>query len=149
MGRTISGLLAGLVFGVGLTISGLVDPSKVVAFLDVAGSWDPSLAFVMLGGIAVAAVGFKLVLRRSQPIFESKFMLPTRKDIDRNLVVGAGLFGIGWGLAGYCPGPALAGLGLGSIEAVVFVAAMVVGMFVVRQSGGLISRVKSSFGTAP
>tara|TARA_R110000868_G_scaffold32555_13_gene118541 strand:+ start:1066 stop:1515 length:450 start_codon:yes stop_codon:yes gene_type:complete len=149
MGRTISGLLAGLVFGVGLTISGLVDPSKVVAFLDVAGSWDPSLAFVMLGGIAVAAVGFKLVLRRSQPIFESKFMLPTRKDIDRNLVVGAGLFGIGWGLAGYCPGPALAGLGLGSIEAVVFVAAMVVGMFVVRQSGGLISRVKSSVGTTP
>ncbi len=147
MGRTFSGLLAGLVFGVGLTISGLVDPSKVVAFLDVAGSWDPSLGFVMLGGIAVAAVGFKLVLRRSQPVFESKFTLPTRKDIDRNLVVGAGLFGIGWGLAGYCPGPALAGLGLGAIEAVVFVAAMVVGMFVVRQSGGLISRARSSVGT--
>lgn len=148
MGRTLSGLFAGLVFGAGLTVSGLVNPSKVVAFLDIAGNWDPSLAFVMLGGIAVAAIGFKLVLRRSKPIFDSNFILPTRKDIDRNLIVGAGIFGIGWGLAGYCPGPALAGLGLGSVEAIVFVAAMVAGMFVVRQSVGRVQSAKSNVGKA-
>ncbi len=148
MGRTLSGLFAGLVFGAGLTVSGLVNPSKVVAFLDIAGNWDPSLAFVMLGGIAVAAIGFKLVLRRSKPIFDSNFILPTRKDIDRNLIVGAGIFGIGWGLAGYCPGPALAGLGLGAVEAIVFVAAMVAGMFVVRQSVGRVQSAKSNVGKA-
>lgn len=148
MGRTLSGLVTGLLFGFGLTISGLINPVKVVAFLDIAGNWDPSLAFVMLGGIAVSAVGFKLVLRRSRPIFQPNFTLPTRKDIDFKLIAGAGIFGVGWGLAGYCPGPALAGLGFGAIETTAFVAAMVVGMFVARHGMGIFSKTKSSVETS-
>lgn len=132
MARIFAGLVAGLLFGAGLSISGMINPAKVIGFLDIAGAWDPSLAFVMLGGVVVTAIGYRTVLRRGQPMFEPGFTLPTRRDIDPSLLLGAGLFGIGWGLGGYCPGPALAGLGLGSLETLIFVAAMLLGMAAAR-----------------
>lgn len=132
MKRLFGGLAAGLLFGTGLSISGMINPAKVIGFLDVAGAWDPSLAFVMLGAVAVTAIGYRTVLRRGQPMFEPRFSLPTRRDIDPSLLLGAGLFGIGWGLGGYCPGPALAGLGFGGLETYGFVAAMLAGMIAAR-----------------
>lgn len=142
MGRIFAGLLSGAVFGAGLSISGLINPAKVTAFLDVAGNWDPSLALVMLAAVSVTAVGYRLVLRRAQPVFEASFSLPTRRDLDRNLLAGAAVFGVGWGLGGVCPGPALAGLGFGAPETIAFVAAMLAGMIVARQSSGLLDGLK-------
>jgi len=142
MSRILGGLIAGLLFGAGLSISGMINPAKVVGFLDVAGAWDPSLAFVMLGAVAVTAIGYRFVLRRSQPLLASSFTLPTRRDIDVALLFGAGLFGIGWGLGGYCPGPALAGLGFGSLETYAFVVAMLVGMVIARQSAHIFGNLK-------
>lgn len=139
MMRSVGGLMAGLMFGAGLSISGMINPAKVIGFLDLAGNWDPSLAFVMLGGVLVTAVGYRIVLRRGQPIFEPGFSLPTRRDVDPSLLLGAGIFGVGWGLGGYCPGPALAGLGFGRVETFAFVAAMVVGMVAARRSGSYFS----------
>lgn len=139
MGRIFGGLVAGLLFGAGLLISGMINPAKVIGFLDLAGNWDPSLAFVMLGGVTVTAIGYRTVFRRGQPMFEPRFTLPTRNDIDPSLLLGASLFGIGWGLGGYCPGPALAGLGFGSPETLVFVAAMLLGMVGARFSGKFFS----------
>jgi hypothetical protein len=127
MSREVAALLAGLVFGVGLAVSHMVEPTKVLAFLDVAGRWDPSLVFVMLSAVAVAFVAYRLAARRPAPLFDSKFFLPTRTQLDRPLVVGSALFGVGWGLAGYCPGPGIAALGLGTWEAPVFVAALAAG----------------------
>jgi hypothetical protein len=124
--------LAGLLFGAGLAISQMVDPAKVLAFLDVgaipSGGWDPSLAFVMGGALAVAALGFRLAAARSRPLQAPVFHLPTRRDIDWRLASGAVLFGVGWGLVGYCPGPAIASLVYGLGDTVVFVVAMVAGM---------------------
>lgn len=128
MPRVLVALAAGLLFGLGLTISGMINPAKVLGFLDVAGHWDPSLAFVMVGAIAVAAIGFALGQQRPAPICASSFSGPTETRIDIRLVSGAVLFGIGWGLVGYCPGPALASLGFGSWRTLLFVAAMLVGM---------------------
>ncbi len=142
MGRIVAGLIAGALFGAGLSISGMINPAKVIAFLDVAGAWDPSLAFVMLGAVAVTALGYRTVLRRDRPLFEPGFSLPARRDIDPTLLLGAGLFGIGWGLGGYCPGPALAGLGFGAVETLAFVAAMLVGMVVARQCSALFAGLK-------
>jgi hypothetical protein len=127
MSREVAALLAGLVFGVGLAVSHMVEPTKVLAFLDVAGRWDPSLVFVMLSAVAVTFVAYRLAARRPAPLFDSKFFLPTTTQLDRPLVVGSALFGVGWGLAGYCPGPAIAALGLGTWEAPVFVAALAAG----------------------
>jgi uncharacterized membrane protein YedE/YeeE len=121
-------LLAGLVFGVGLIISGMVNPAKVLGFLDLAGAWDPSLVFVMAGAIAIAAIGFAMVRRRTRSVLGAELMLPTKRDIDRRLVIGSAAFGIGWGVAGFCPGPAIVALGAGEVKALVFVAAMVAGM---------------------
>lgn len=132
MKRLLGGLAAGLLFGAGLSISGMINPAKVIGFLDLAGAWDPSLAFVMLGAVAVTAIGYRTVLRRGQPMFEPRFTLPTRRDIDPSLLLGASLFGIGWGLGGYCPGPALAGLGFVGLETYAFVAAMLIGMIAAR-----------------
>ena len=146
MKRIFAGLFAGAVFGAGLAISGLINPAKVNAFLDIAGDWDPSLAFVMLGAVIVTAIGYRLVWRRGRPLLEQAFALPTRRDIDPNLLVGAALFGIGWGLGGVCPGPGLAGLGFGATETLAFVAAMIVGMFAARQFGNFLGRLKSSTG---
>lgn len=120
--------VSGLLFAVGLAVAGMTKPSKVVGFLDFAGDWDPSLAFVMMGAIAVYFVANRLVTRRSAPLVGSMFHLPTRRDIEPELVMGAGLFGIGWGLAGYCPGPGLSSLGTGALPVLLFVASMATGM---------------------
>lgn len=120
--------LAGLVFGLGLLVSGMADPAKVLGFLDLAGAWDPSLALVMAGAIAVGAVAFAVAGRRSRSWLGEPMRLPTARVIDRRLVGGSLAFGVGWGLAGFCPGPALVGLGMGQRGAVIFVAAMLAGM---------------------
>jgi len=121
-------LLAGLVFGFGLILSGMASPAKVLGFLDLAGSWDPSLALVMAGAIAVGLPAFALARRRTTTLLGTPLRLPTASAIDRRLVGGSLLFGIGWGLAGFCPGPALVALGIGELKAVVFVTAMLAGM---------------------
>jgi uncharacterized membrane protein YedE/YeeE len=123
-------LAAGLLFGIGLILSGMTDPGKVIGFLDLAGKWDPSLALVMAGAIAVSVIPFHLASRRSTALLGGPMRLPARSDIDRRLVLGSLVFGAGWGLAGYCPGPALASLLSGSAKPVIFVAAMVAGMLI-------------------
>lgn len=128
MPSLLAALASGLLFGLGLTVSAMVDPSKVLNFLDIAGAWDPSLAFVMLAAIPVAAIGFAVARRRGKPLIDTTFRGPTATAVDRRLVVGALLFGIGWGLAGYCPGPALAALSFGNPGTWLFVVAMLVGM---------------------
>ncbi|MGZ3418570.1 MAG: DUF6691 family protein [Polyangiales bacterium] len=128
MKSKLSSAAAGAMFGTGLVIAGMTQPSKVIGFLDVLGSWDPSLAFVMIGGIAVHFILMRLVLRRPAPIFAEKFHLPTRRDLDARLIGGAALFGVGWGLGGYCPGPALVSAASGAIAPVAFVIAMTAGM---------------------
>jgi hypothetical protein len=128
----LAALLSGLVFGAGLFVSGMTNPAKVIGFLDVAGSWDPSLAFVMGGALGVNALAFALTRRRARPLFAETFALPTASDIDSELVAGALLFGVGWGLVGLCPGPALAGLMRGAPPIYVFVAAMALGMWLDR-----------------
>ena len=132
--RFLSSLLAGSLFGIGLLVSQMTNPSKVLAFLDIFGDWDPSLAFVMGGALLVTLVGYRLVLKRSEPLFADNFRLPTRSDIDARLIGGAALFGIGWGLAGLCPGPALAGLAFGGSAIAVFVVAMLVPMIILRRT---------------
>jgi len=121
-------LLAGLVFGLGLIVSGMANPAKVLGFLDLGGNWDPSLAFVMAGAIAVGAVAFTVANRRSRSMLGAEMRLPSARHLDRRLILGSMLFGIGWGVAGFCPGPALVSLGMGEVKALVFVAAMLVGM---------------------
>ena len=121
-------LLAGLVFGIGLILSGMANPAKVLGFLDLSGRWDPSLALVMGGAVAVSAVAFFIARRRSVSLLGAALKLPTAREIDRRLVMGSALFGIGWGIAGFCPGPALVGLGMGEAKAFVFVVAMLAGM---------------------
>jgi uncharacterized protein len=130
MPRIIVALAAGLLFGLGLTVSQMINPAKVIAFLDFTDDWDPSLAFVMAGAITVAAIGFALGKRRQAPICAPAFVGPTKKAIDGRLVLGATLFGIGWGLIGYCPGPALASLTFAGTSTAVFLVAMLVGMAV-------------------
>lgn len=120
--------LVGLLFGIGLLISGMTDPGKVLGFLDLAGAWDPSLAFVMGGAILVGLVAFTVAKQRTRTFLGIALHLPTSRDIDRRLVLGSLTFGVGWGLAGFCPGPGLVALGAGQAKAAVFVAAMVGGM---------------------
>jgi len=124
----LTAMLAGLVFGIGLIISGMANPAKVLGFLDISGSWDPSLAFVMAGAIAVGALAFALARRRSASLLGAPIKLPAGREIDRRLVTGSALFGVGWGIAGFCPGPALVSLGAGNHKAMLFVAAMLAGM---------------------
>ena len=128
MTTIFTSLFAGLVFGLGLIVSGMANPAKVLGFLDLAGPWDPSLAFVMAGAIAVAAVAFASAKKRTVSVLGAGMKLSTSRDIDRRLVIGSVLFGIGWGVAGFCPGPGLVALGMGEIKALVFVVAMLVGM---------------------
>jgi hypothetical protein len=130
--QVFAALLSGLVFGGGLALSGMTNPAKVLAFLDVVGAWDPTLALVMGGALAVNAVAFALTRRRTAPLFGGAFSLPTLSDLDAPLLAGAVLFGVGWGLVGLCPGPAVASLARGAPEVWGFVAAMVVGMFLRR-----------------
>ena len=125
-------LLAGLVFGVGLTISGMVNPAKIINFLDLAGRWDATLIFVMGGGLIVTLVGYHFIFARSRPLFDTSFHLPTLLKVDRRLVVGSALFGLGWGLSGFCPGPAVASLAFGHVESLAFVVAMGAGALLAR-----------------
>jgi uncharacterized protein len=120
----IVGLSSGLLFGAGLVVSGMTDPAKVQGFLDFTGSWDPTLAFVMAGAIAVHFTAYRLIRGRRAPVLGGNFQIPTRKDIDAKLLAGAALFGLGWGLGGYCPGPAVTALSTGAPSVVAFVAAM-------------------------
>jgi len=124
-------LMSGVLFGLGLALSGMVNPTKVLAFLDIAGAWDPTLAFVMTGALAVATPAFNIILKGSRPWFADAFVLPTKIDLDWRLVLGAALFGVGWGLGGLCPGPALADLVTARASIALFVAAMIIGMLVV------------------
>jgi uncharacterized membrane protein YedE/YeeE len=128
MPRILASFVCGLVFGAGLLISGMTEPNKVLGFLDIFGAWDATLAFVMAGAVAVSAVGFALARRRVSPLFAPSYFWPTRRDIDAPLVAGAVLFGVGWGLVGICPGPALVNLAGLSMPIIVFVGAMVIGM---------------------
>lgn len=137
----------GALFAVGLAVSGMTRPSKVVAFLDVAGAWDASLAFVMIGAIAVHFVARRLVMRRGSPLFDSKFHLPVRTAVDARLLIGAALFGIGWGLGGLCPGPAIVSAGGGSPSALVFLAGMTIGMLLEHSAANRFSGMRLSPGT--
>jgi uncharacterized protein len=132
MAKLITALACGVIFGLGIAISGMIDPAKVLNFFDVAGTWDPSLAFVMGGGLAVSLIGYRLVFARKTPLLADAFLLPTQKHIDAELVGGAAVFGIGWGLAGFCPGGAIPALGIGRIEPFLFAGGMVVGIAVAR-----------------
>ncbi len=119
---------SGVLFAFGLGISGMTQPTKVSAFLDFAGDWDPTLLFVMLGAIGVYAAGYPFVMRKSKPLIDNQFTLPSSTKIDKRLLLGASLFGMGWGMAGFCPGPALTALATFNPQAIVFVTAMVLGM---------------------
>lgn len=126
--HALTALLAGLVYGLGLLVSGMANPAKVLGFLDLAGAWDPSLAFVMAGAIGIGSIGFSWAGQRPLSWLGSQMNLPAATRIDRRLVLGGALFGIGWGLAGFCPGPALTALGMGEVKALTFVASMLAGM---------------------
>jgi uncharacterized protein len=126
--NALSAFAAGLIFGLGLIVSGMSDPGKVIGFLDLAGTWDPSLAFVMGGAILVGFFAFRLAGRRGRSFIGGALELPGRRDVDLRLVAGSVVFGIGWGLAGFCPGPALVSFGAGYDQAAVFVVAMLAGM---------------------
>ncbi len=128
MHRIIAPFLGGLVFALGLGLSGMTDANKVIGFLNLAGDWDPSLAFVMMGAIGVHLVMYRMILKRQSPLFADRFYIPTRRDISAQLLVGAALFGVGWGLGGFCPGPGLVSLVSFDPAAGVFVASMLGGM---------------------
>lgn len=130
MGRNITALAAGLIFGLGLVISQMVNPAKVIAFLDILGNWDPSLVFVMGSALVVTAVGYRLVWERKKPVFEDKFQVPGNRKIDARLAIGAVMFGIGWGLVGLCPGPAITAITIGRWKALAFLASMSFGMVI-------------------
>lgn len=123
----LTALVAGLIFGLGLGVSQMIDRDRVLGFLDVAGQWDPTLAFVMGGAVAVTVVTFRFILKRPHPLLGGRFYLPSRRDVDGALIGGAVIFGIGWGIAGYCPGPGIAALTLGLWNPVIFVVALVIG----------------------
>ena len=127
----LTALLSGLLFGAGLAVSGMVNPAKVLNFLDLAGTFDPTLLFVLGGAVITTFIGYKLVLPRARPLFAERFRLPTKTDIDPRLLAGAAIFGLGWGLAGFCPGPAIAAVVSLSLEPLVFIAAMAIGMIAV------------------
>lgn len=130
--RLLVSYVIGLVFGLGISISGMANPAKVLNFFDVAGTWDPSLAFVMGGALIVTFFGYRIVLKRPGPVLAARFELPTRRDLDLPLIGGSASFGIGWGIAGFCPGGALPALGTGRWEVMIFVAALVAGILATK-----------------
>lgn len=130
--RLLSAFAIGLIFGLGIAVSGMINPAKVLNFFDLAGTWDPSLAFVMAGALAVAIPGYRLVLGRPTPTFEPGFQLPDTRLIDRRLVLGSATFGLGWGIAGFCPGGALPALGTGDPAVFLFLAALIGGLLIAR-----------------
>jgi len=150
MRDTLAGLLCGFIFGFGLLISGMMQPTKVLGFLDLfGGAWDPSLAVVMAAALAVAAAGYALARRQGQPLFAAQSLWPTARQLDGPLVTGAVLFGIGWGLVGLCPGPAIENLATGSVRVLVFIVAMVAGMLLQRAWQQRIQTQASMLATAP
>src|SRR5262245_21108934 len=132
MRETIAGLLTGFLFGLGLCLSRMTDPAVIQGFLEIAGAWDPTLLFVLGGSVAVGFVGYRYVLQQKRPLWAGKFSLPTTTAIDVPLLSGAAIFGVGWGLAGYCPGPAVTSLASGRRVVILFVVAMLIGMIAVR-----------------
>lgn len=128
MGKNIAALVAGLIFGAGLTISQMINPVKVLGFLDIAGNWDPSLALVMGGALVVTAIGYRVAWLRPKPVFADGFQVPGNRAIDARLTIGAVLFGVGWGLVGLCPGPAISAVSIGGTPVIAFLAAMAFGM---------------------
>lgn len=135
MARTLASLGAGLLFGLGLAVSQMANPAKVLAFLDVAGAWDPSLALVMAGAVTVTWIGYRLSLGQAKPVLCESFRLPTTTAIDARLIIGAAIFGIGWGLAGLCPGPAVTSIAFLQTETLYFLPAMLAGLFLARRMG--------------
>ncbi|MEN9017761.1 MAG: DUF6691 family protein [Hellea sp.] len=129
---SISCFLAGILFGGGLTLSQMINPEKVISFLNITGNWDPSLAFVMGAAVTVTFIGYHVVLKRKKPLLVDRFQLPSFKDIDTKLIFGASIFGIGWGIAGLCPGPALASLSFGGINSFIFAGTMTLTIFIFR-----------------
>lgn len=123
-------IICGLLFGAGLAMSGMTDTARVLGFLDIAGAWDPSLMLVMAGAVTTAALGFYWARRRPRPFYGTAYLLPQKVTLDKPLILGAGIFGVGWGLYGYCPGPAVAALAYGDLKALVFLSAMLAGMAV-------------------
>src|SRR5947199_6442543 len=146
MSEILVGLISGFIFGLGLCLSGLADPSVVQGFLDVAGAWNPALLFVMGAGLTVTLIGYHLIFRRGRPLWAPRFNLPTSTAIDTSLISGAVIFGVGWGLAGYCPGPAVVSLAGGRPEVLVFVTAMVTGMIAVRRMGWSLGALPKGLG---
>lgn len=142
-------LLVGLLFGIGLIVSGMADPARVLGFLDLAGLWDPSLAFVMAGAIAIGSVGFGMAGRRKRSLLGLSMQMPAVRHIDRRLITGGLLFGAGWGLAGFCPGPALVAVGAGHSQALIFVVAMLAGMLVFEAIERIRVRAQESAGSQP
>ena len=132
MKRVLIAFLCGLLFGAGLIVSQMSNPAKVIGFLDITGQWDPSLAFVMGGAVVVFGIAYRLALRQQKPVFDSRFLLPEKTRVDKALLAGSLLFGAGWGLAGFCPGPALVSSAFGDPRVWSFVAAMIAGMVVFR-----------------
>ena len=130
--RMLTTYFIGLIFGIGISISGMANPAKVLNFFDFAGAWDPSLMLVMGGGVVVAFIGYRFVLKRPAPMFDKHFFLPSRRDLDMQLIGGSALFGIGWGIAGFCPGGALPALGTGRVEVFIFIAALIAGIFAAK-----------------
>lgn len=153
MKPNVTAFLSGALFAAGLTLGGMTQPEKVTGFLDVTGAWDPSLAFVMMGAVGLNVVLFRFVLRRTGPVFGGIFQLPSRKDVDGRLVAGAAIFGAGWGLGGYCPGPGLVSLAAGRLPALVFVLAMAAGMvaehLLLESPGHRTKKSLSNAGTRP
>ncbi len=136
--RLLAAFVIGTIFGVGIMISGMINPAKVLNFFDLAGSWDPSLAFVMGGALLVAIPGYRLVWRRSGPIFDTAFHMPTKRDLDKRLIGGSAVFGIGWGIAGFCPGGALPAIGTLRADVLVFIAALIAGILLARMLQGMV-----------
>ena len=136
MREVLAGLITGLLFGLGLCLSSMTSPAVVLGFLDIAGNWNPTLVFVMAGGVVVTFLGYRLLVPKSRPLWAAQFSLPTAKQIDTPLLSGAAIFGVGWGLGGYCPGPAVVSLASGRSEVFVFVLAMLAGMVFVRWMRG-------------
>ena len=141
----LSGII-GAIFGLGIAISGMANPAKVLNFFDVAGSWDPSLIFVMGGALVTTAIGYLLVFRaREKPVFDAEFHLPINKIIDARLIAGSATFGVGWGIAGFCPGGAIPALGFGGVSVIAFIGAMVIGIVLARALDGLRHKPAKAF----
>jgi len=145
----VSSFAAGLICSMGLCLSGMTDPGKVLGFLDLFGRWNPALAFVMVGAVGVHAVLYRLILRRQKPVFGDKFVLPTKKNLDVALIAGSALFGVGWGLVGYCPGPVVASLPAGALPTATFAGAMVVGFILYNRFEPAAARPNASRPPAP